>query len=586
MQNFADQCLDLARSTLTHNLDSINEDGTIAPVQGEFSRSDEPGHAALSIGEFYRATQETQLLGKDLVDLAARCITAQAFEPEEVENGLAYGALALLSFGPSKDRNIVWERLMEPTQERLDKRLLARSDYDNHFQAFNIAKAVTRFSMGLSKKDETGKLIDRFVERINQTSSMGFCDDAPQGLGGCFDIYGVLSFIFIRQALQLHGNIHLRDRKLPSLRTHADKYLKMLPDIVRHDGLGWIYGRGVGAYGQMHLISLVMQGMRDGWIEDTKKTLYMDILRRMFHYFFATYLDQEHGYLVIRDAERETYKLHTTRMANFDAARYLCQWSRLAKSIGGNMAEAVPAPSKTSTRYIIFDKGSKKEQGLFVYRDKESGLHVQIPLISAGTEHTSASLAFPQCPGVFDYPINKYLPIMLPELTFGKDVTIPSYYGKNVVARLIRPGVYEFSYVQPELITKDEVMVNGLGNCKIKWIFQGNKITCEFNYAVNNQVQLDSMRYMLVIAAPHSQYRIGTSLKLGAESHRCAIVKDDFQASWQEIKSVTNDPEYKTCTGKIHYLQTLERKHPLVMRPGQQYRLHVTYEPDIALADE
>lgn len=586
MQNFADQCLDLARSTLSHNLDSINEDGTISPVVGEFSRSDEPGHAALAIGEFYRATQETEMAGRDLVDLAARCITAQAFEEHEVENGLAYGALGLLSFGPSKERNIVWERLLETTQEKLDKRLLARSDYDNHFQAFNIAKAVTRFSMGLSKKDETGKLIDKFIERINQTSSTGFCDDAPQGLGGCFDIYGVLSFIFIRQALQLHGNIHLRDRKLPSLRTHADKYIKMLPDLVRHDGLGWIYGRGVGAYGQMHLVSLILQAMRDGWIEESKKSLYMDILRRVFHYFFATYLDQEHGYLVIRDAERETYKQHTTRMANFDAARYLCQWSRLARSIGGSMAEAVPAASKTSTRYIVFDKGNKKEQGLFVYRDKESGLHVQIPLVSSGTEHTSSSLAFPHCPGVFDCPVNKYLPIMLPELTFGEHVTVPAFYGKNVVARLIRPGVYEFSYTQPELITKEEAFVNGLGSCKVKWVFQGNKINCEFCYSVNNQVQLDSMRYMLAIAAPHSQYRFGTSFKLGAESHRCAIVKDDFQANWQDIRTVSLDADYKTCTGKIHYLQTLERKHPLVMRPGQQYRLQVTFEPDIALADE
>lgn len=586
MENFADQCLDLARSILGHNIDAINEDGTITPIAGEENRSDEPGHAALAIGEFYRATQETELQDKDIVDLAARCITAQAFDESQTENGLAYGALGLLSFGPSKERNIVWERLMEPTQENLDKRLLARSDYSNHFQAFNIAKAVTRFSMGLSKKDETGKLIDRFIERINETSSAGYCDDNPEGLGGCFDIYGVLSFIFIRQALQLHANIHLRDRKLPSLRTHAEKYLKMLPDVVRHDGLGWIYGRGAGPYGQMHLISLILQGMRDGWIDDAKKPLYMDILRRVFHYFFATYVNQEHGYLIIRDDERDTFYGHTTRMANFDAARYLCQWSRLAKSIGGSMAEAQGAASKTTGRYVVYDKGNKKEQGLFIYRDKESGLHVQIPLASSGKERTSDSLAFPHCPGIFDWPVNKYLPIMLPELTFGEHTIIPAFYGKNVTARLVRPGVFEFSYAQPELINTQEAFVNGLGSSKVKWVFNKNKITAEFAFSVKNQVQMDSMRFMLAISAPHSAHRIGTSFKLGAESHRCAIVKDDFQASWQDLETVSADPSYKTYTGKIHYLQTLSRKHPLIMRPGQQYRLQVTFEPDIALADE
>ena len=37
------------------------------------------------------------------------------------ENGLAYAALGLLSFGPSKERNPVWERLVDETRERLDK---------------------------------------------------------------------------------------------------------------------------------------------------------------------------------------------------------------------------------------------------------------------------------------------------------------------------------------------------------------------------------------------------------------------------------------------------------------------------------
>jgi hypothetical protein len=102
MQNFAEQCLDMAKSILGHNLDSIHETGTILPVSGEQPRDDEPGHAALAIGEYYRATHETELGGKDLIDLAARAITAQAFMAEELENGLAYSALGLLSFGPPR----------------------------------------------------------------------------------------------------------------------------------------------------------------------------------------------------------------------------------------------------------------------------------------------------------------------------------------------------------------------------------------------------------------------------------------------------------------------------------------------------
>lgn len=585
MQNFAEQCLDMARAILGQNLPAINEDGTIVPVANEASRADEPGHAALAMGEYYRLTGEEKFGQFDLVDLVARTVTAQSFTEEVAENGIAYSALGVLSFGPAKERNAVWERLLEPTRETFDKRLLHRSDYDDHEQAFNIAKAVARFSLGLSKKDETGKLVDFLIDRLKQNSTGGYLDDHPEGLGGAFDIYGIMTFVFVRQSLQLHANMHLRDRKMPSLRTHAERYLKLLADLVRMDGLGWGYGRSIGAYGQMHCISLLLQAMRDGWISEAEKPKYLDILRRLFQFFFVTYLDQEHGFLVIRDAERNTNANHTTRMANFDAARYLCQWARLARSIGGSM-DAKPQPAKRVSRFVLFDKSNKKEQGLFIYLDPESGLHVQLPLVSQGKEHTSDSLAFPHCPGVIDWPVGTYLPVLQPELTFGDKVTVPSFYGKRCTTRLGMRGALNFSYEQPELITKDEVFANGIGSCKVNWTFQGGKMTCEYIYQVKQQIQLDKMRYVIALGMPHSQYRLGMSFTLGAEGLRPAVIKDDFQAVWADPESVTADPAYRTYWGKLHYLQILKRDHPFVMRPGQQYRLVIELEPDLAMADE
>ncbi|MEM7790532.1 MAG: DUF2264 domain-containing protein [Verrucomicrobiota bacterium] len=591
MDNFADQCLDMAQSILSHNLGSISEQGTVTPVEGEPSRQDEPGHAALAIGEYYRATNESKLGDFDLIDLTARCVTAQAFTEEKFENGLAYSALGLLSFGPSKDRNQVWERLMDPTREQLDKQLLERSDYENHYQSYNIAKAVTRFSLGLSKKDETGRLIDRFIERIESTSSAGYFDDAGGSdakLKGAFDIYGVMSFVFIRQALQLHANIHLRDRKLPSLRTVSEKYLKLIPDLTRQDGTAIAYGRSIGAYGQMHCLSLVMQALRDSWITENQRDLYVDTVRRLFMNFFSTYLDQEHGYLVIRDAERNTVPYHTTRMANFDAARYLSQWARLARSTGGSSAPSAPVAPRRIARYIPFDKSARKEQGLFLYQDPNSSLAVQLPLIGSSElgKNTSGYLAFPHSPGVFDWPVDTYLPIMTPELTFGQQTIVPSFYGKNCTTSMGLRNSLVFKYDQPELISSNEEFVNGLGSCKVTWSFMGGKITCEYSFSVKQQTQLDHMRYVLAIAAPHSRYRVGTASALGPEGHRTEVLKDDFQAEWKELETVTDDPNYRTYYGKIHYLQILERNHPLIMRPGIQYRLSLSFEPDLVFADE
>ena len=586
MQNFSNQCLDLARSLLGNNLKHLNEDGTVTAAPGEPSRVDEPGHAALAIGEFFRATGEVELEGHDLFDLTARCVTQQAFNEEAQANGLAYSALGLLSFGASKERNPVWERLTDPTREQLDECLLERVDYKDHFQAFNVAKSVARFSFGLTKKDDTGKVIDRFVERIQSNSSGGFCNDNPEGPNGVFNIYGLLSFIFIRQALQLHANVHLKDRKLPKLRTFAEKYLRLLPDMTRQDGLGWCYGRSIGAYGQMHCISMILQGMRDHWVAPEKHALYLDTLRRLFQYFFVTYLDQENGELVIRDDQRNTIPEHTTRMANFDAARYLCQWSRLAKVIGGTMSTPAPERSKSSGRFVMFDKSHRKEHGLFLYRDENLGVQYQMPLIGPDKTITSDNLTFPHCPGIFDWTSNKYLPVMLPELTFGNDVTIPAYYGKNCVTGIgLKKSLY-LRYDQPELIRTDGTMVNGIGSCQVQWTFGDGKIRSEFTYQVKNPCSMDKMRLALVIGSPHSSHRLGTSLRQGEHGLRANVEIDDFQAKWSSFDTVTELPDFRGYSGNIHYIQFLARDHALIMRPGQKYKLVLTYEPDVAFADE
>jgi hypothetical protein len=557
-------------------------DGSISPVEGEASRPDESGHAALAIGEYFRVTQQTQYEGADLIDLVARCLTAQAFAAQEYENGVGYAALGLLSFGPAKERNPVWERLLDPTREAFDTALLERSDYDNHFQAFNVAKAVTRFSMGLSKKDETGKLVDRFVSRVASNSSANYIDDAPSvGVGGVFDLYGPMSLVFMRQALQLHANIHLRDRKLPSLRTIAEKYLRLLPDLVRSDGQGWIYGKGTGAYGQMHCISLILQALRDGWIAPDKEPQYLELLRRLFQYFFLTYLDQEQGFIVIRDFERDTRIEHTTRMANFDGARYLCQWARLARSIGREI-EPQAAPRKQGGRWVIFDKGNKKEQGLFLYQDVESGLQVQLPLIGSGKTGHAEYLPFPHAPGIFDWPVSRYLPVMLPELTIDNQQFIPAFYGRRCVTGLgLRKSIY-FRYEQPELITTDETIVPGLGSVKVAWTFAGGKITSEYTFTVKKQLTCTRFRYMLAIGAPHSEKHVPMTFTLGEGGLGCAVEKDDFHAAWQETEVVSEELAYRTCWGNLHYLQSLVRDHPLNMRPGQQYRLIISFSPDVA----
>ena len=100
---------------------------------------------------------------------------------------------------------------------------------------------------------------------------------------------------------------------------------------------------------------------------------------------------------------------------------------------------------------------------------------------------------------------------------------------------------------------------------------------------VKQQVTLDKFRYCLAIAAPHSKYHVTGALSLGPQGHRCSVAKDDFQATWRETEVVSADPVYRTNFGKLHYVQMFVRDHPLIMRPGQAYRLAVSFDPDITL---
>ena len=326
--------------------------------------------------------------------------------------------------------------------------------------------------------------------------------------------------------------------------------------------------------------------MRDQWVAPEKMPLYLDALRRLFQYFFVTYLDQENGDLVIRDSERNTVDNHTTRIANFDAARYLCQWARLARVIGGSLAVPPSNRSKTAGRFVIFDKSHKKEYGLFLFRDENIGLQYQLPLISPTPTITCDNLAFPHCPGIFDWPTNRYLPVMLPELTFGDDVVIPSYYGKNCVTGIGLKKSFYLRFEQPDLVKTDGSFAYGVGSCSVQWNFGDGKITSEFVFKVKNQISMDKMRLALVIGSPHETHRLGTTLRQGTEGLRANVETDDFQAKWGSFETVTEDQSYRGYAGNIHYIQYLVRDHPLIMRPGQQYKLVMSYHPDVAFADE
>jgi hypothetical protein len=285
--------------------------------------------------------------------------------------------------------------------------------------------------------------------------------------------------------------------------------------------------------------------------------------------------------MVIRDSERFSGIDQSSIRANFDAIRYLCQWSQLARKSSIN-ADRIRRTStfKAGNRLVIFDKGLKRESGLFIYRDAKTGMNLQLPLIGGNGKADSNCLAFPHCPGVFDWPSGKYLPILQPELTIGGKRYIPSYYGKKLSTGLGNRKSIVFTYEQPELITVEEEIVPGLASCRVAWTFFEDRITSEFTYTVKERIRVEFLRYVIALSAPHSIYG-AHNLALDEGSLGAVVEHDDMMLSWQEIREVVDDLDYRTCYGKIHYLQELSRNYPLIMHPGQSYKLAVSFTPDV-----
>ena len=268
-------------------------------------------------------------------------------------------------------------------------------------------------------------------------------------------------------------------------------------------------------------------------------------------------------------------------MANLDAARYLCQWSRLARTIGGALPVLATPTGSASCRYFPFDRGKGKEQGLCVYTDPASGLAVHIPLVSGGGRAQSDSLAFPHMPGIMDWPATSLRPCFIPHLRIkGREIT-PSFTGRNVQVAMGNRGAFLFRYEQADLIDVAERTLPDLASWRVEWELTGGKMVGRFTLVARAAFAIESVRLVLPIATPHSRLNAHGARTLGGGYHLCEVLRDDFACAWSELETVTSNPAHRTCWGKIHYYQSLERDHSLQVRAGQSLSLEIAYQPEI-----
>ncbi|MDR1437541.1 MAG: hypothetical protein LBI69_00605 [Puniceicoccales bacterium] len=585
MQNFAAQSMDIAQILLGNYIERIGEDGIIPPLDDELINGDEAGHIAYALAVFQTLHREEKsaLDGPKLNDLVAGCIAAQFHYNGQNAEGCVYAAMALLTMGLNLARNIAWSRFREETQKIITtwarRQLQVRPDQ----MIFNVIHSIVAFSLGFTAKDDSDRQMEQLIRWLGDESIGGFMDSSWVGIRGRFDGRVVEHYVLLREALQLHGNVHIRERRLPAFRTYMQRYLRLILDITREDGTNWSFGSLQGCAADMSNISFLFYAFADDWIDAQKWPTYVTPLRRTIQHFFMQYFDQEHGVVCVRNGEHGDSADRTTATVTFDVIRQTLLWSQLAKSLKVPL-ELADSPSKAPyAKYVSFDRGMKKEQGLFLYRDEASGLLLQLPLVGGNGEGTSDCLAFPHCPSVFDAPSDVYLPIMLPELSFEGHVTTPSFYGKNVSTGIGMRKEFQFRYDQPDLIGLDEQLIPNAASCKVLWTFNGTQICGDFTYFPRRVIRLTSFRMAMAIAIPYSRISgISQCLSLGKENLRPAIQWDDFGGKWQDPINVIEEKNMRTRFGKICYLFSYERSTAFHLRPGKTYRFSVSFDPELA----
>ena len=196
----------LSPISLGNNLQHINEDGTVTPAPNEESHVDEPGHAALAIGEFFRATGEVELGEYDLFDLSARCVTQQAFT-EIVTMTMVWlmrRFLASFLWARPKERNAVWERVARPATCRNNwiAAFFRKPTTTIIFRHSSLPNRSPDLVLDSPRTIMVRSLINLWTESGKQ--QLGFCNDDPKVLVAPLTCTAFFP-IFIRQALHLHA---------------------------------------------------------------------------------------------------------------------------------------------------------------------------------------------------------------------------------------------------------------------------------------------------------------------------------------------------------------------------------------------
>jgi hypothetical protein len=554
MQHFADQCLDIAHLLLGGHLDEKK-------IEGEGGCAGKIAHALVT----YLSQSGTK--GEAQLEIAAQYVASQFYYGRSDAEGCALAALALASMGLNRLRNEIWKRFTADVQARIGQWMRTPLQLSPGERIYAIIQAIVAFGMGFVDRDQSDRMVEQYLIAVQRESVGGFVDTATGGLGGRYDVSGLCQLLLLREALRFHANVHIRERRLPTLRTCMQPYLRLAGHIIRRDGANWAFGEPHGPVASLATCAMLTGALADGWIAAAERAGSVTLLRLLFRHFFLHQFNREEG--CMHGAESVADRMDAAHLLVF-----CCHFGRMVRE--NFSQQGTVAKPTAGGRHICFDRTVKKEQGLLLYTDG-SGAIFQLPLIGGGG--AGSDWAFPHCPGILECPPAARSPIFLPEFTAEGKVTTPSFYGKAVTTGLDGARNFQFRYEQPDLITVRGEIIPGMAACEARWTFSPNRLRADFSYTPRRTLRLDRFEYAVAVPAVDGD---GDGLALGPGGIQITVPVDDFHGEWQPAHDVSQDTDWRTADGgQIRELHRYVRLLPLQLQVGRSYRFSIILDMDI-----
>ncbi|MDR1435832.1 MAG: hypothetical protein LBI39_01320 [Puniceicoccales bacterium] len=573
MRNFAEQSLDIAQHIGGSLIGQIGEDGRIRELGADQpSELLQPGPMAHALAACVAAGKSNEN-GGALLDGSARCIAGQFLyhDRKECLAGCAHGALALMTLGLNRSRNEAWAKFPDAIRDRIGRWMRTKENVPLHMRPYAIVRSVVASGMGFSNADESEKLIEDYFKELLASPSGGFIDTA---LGdeqrGRYDASGLLQLLLLRETLQRHANVHVRERRMHDLRSCAVRYLRLLPHLLQGDGSSWTYGDPSGCLGTVCSCSAIVCALADGWIEPAQRESHLSLLGQLFRTFFFRHFDMESGNIILPQTAngRDPWELSSVETA-FAVVHQLAIWNQFAR----NMREPFQSNGATATseggRFTMFESGAKGDRGLMLYGCGASGPSFQLPLVSPpqrnGSTGIAHSAAFPHF-AEFSGGLSKFAkPPLLPVVTIGGKSYAPSFFGKNISTSLGASKCFQFRYEQPDVAALDGEVSSGILGCKVQWSFRHDEILGEFTYIPKKLERLERLDYLVPAYGPQNCGEKRT-VRLVPK-----ILHDDFQGEWKSGQSRDANGIEMLSYGRMLHMQ---------LQPGSSYRFAVSLAID------